>query len=364
MQIGDRLCLFDTQMHMVAGDAKSDTGHILREITAEGHTIGWMGLRISNQFYHPLDIHYIKGQNKAFYLIGTTILALALLISFLLSKHLLEPVRRLTEGTKALAAFKFDTRTDVRTNDELGQLASDFNRMAETLQKYEQMRTQWITDISHELRTPLSVLRGEIEAMQDGIREMTPVTLDSLHSEVLRLGKLVNDLHQLSLSDTRNLYMEKKPVNPLTVLTDTLHLLEGRFEQRKIVIQTDIDPTAPVLLMGDANRLSQLFVNLMENALRYTDSPGVLEIRSEITGECLVLYIEDSPPGVPDDALERIFDRLYRVDKSRSREMGGSGLGLSICRQIVESHGGTIRADHAKAGGLAIIMEFPVIASE
>ncbi|MDM8517118.1 ATP-binding protein [Desulfobacterales bacterium HSG16] len=360
LQIGRKLCLFDADMHTIVGDAESSDGYALRAVLFDNQTVGWLGLRITSYFYHPLDINYIKGQINAFYMIGAGILMLAMIIAFFLSNHLLEPVRHLTEGTKALATFQFDTRIHVRANDELGQLASDFNQMAGTLQKYEKMRSQWITDISHELRTPLSVLQGEIEAMQDGIREMNPAMLDSLHAEVMRLGKLVNDLHLLSLTDTQNLHMEQKPVNPLMILADTLHLFHGRFEQDRIDIQTDIDLPQSISLSGDANRLAQVFVNLMENTLRYTDSPGILKIQAALNGDDLTICFEDSAPGVPSDMLERIFDRLYRVDKSRSRALGGSGLGLSICRQIVSNHGGTIQTAHAQIGGLAIIIMFPV----
>ncbi|CAN2041946.1 two-component system, OmpR family, sensor histidine kinase BaeS [Candidatus Magnetomoraceae bacterium gMMP-15] len=360
LQIGRSLCLFDANMHTIAGNAESSEGYVLRAIRLDDRIVGWLGLRMISKFYHPLDFHYIKDQINVFYLIIGVILAIALLIAFFLSNHLLEPVRHLTEGTKALATYEFDTRIHVRSNDELGQLASDFNQMAETLEKYEQMRTQWITDISHELRTPLSVLRGEIEAMQDGIREMSHTTLDSLHSEVIRLGKLVDDLHLLSLADIQNLYMEKKPIHPLMILSNTLNLFQHHFRQRQIDIKTDIDLPRPVIILGDVNRLTQFFINLLENTLRYTDTPGVLKISAEFNEEYLTLWFEDSPPSVPEDALEQIFDRLYRVDKSRSRALGGSGLGLSICRQIITSHGGTIRADHAQTGGLAIIIELPI----
>ncbi len=362
LQIGFRLSLFDADLHPVAGNAESSRGHALREIRADGRTVGWLGLRMPDHFYHPLDIHYIKGQQGAVYLIAVAILALALVISFLLSKHLLDPVRQLTEGTQALAAFQFDTTLDVRTNDELGQLAADFNRMAETLKKYERMRAQWITDISHELRTPLSVLRGEIEAMQDGIREMSRTTLDSLHAEVLRLSRLVEDLHQLSLADTRDLHTQADPVQPLEILADIVELFRIRFDEAAIDLRLEIDPNPPVILSGDENRLAQLFVNLLENTLRYTEPPGTLRIQADTAADHLTLTFQDSPPGVPAGDLERIFDRLYRVDKSRSRELGGSGLGLSICRQIVAGHNGRMEAFPSSLGGLGIRIELPASA--
>jgi two-component system sensor histidine kinase BaeS len=249
----------------------------------------------------------------------------------------------------------------VQSQDELGQLARNFNTMAQTLAKYEQMRQQWISDISHELRTPLSVLRGELEAIQDGVRKVDRETLNSLHAEVLHVGKIVNDLHELSLADSGSLPFKKEPIDPLTVLANTLRSFRTRFEQRAIDLQADLATNAPARVLGDADRLSQLFANLLENTLRYADSPGTLKLWHSRTAGRITLYFEDSGPGVPPASLEHLFDRLYRVDKSRSRALGGSGLGLSICRSIAETLGGSIRAINATSGGLRIELVLPVV---
>jgi two-component system sensor histidine kinase BaeS len=152
---------------------------------------------------------FLKQQARAFYMVGTIILALAALVAFLLSRHLLAPVQQLIKGTRRLTSRKFDTRINVSTTDELGQLAEDFNQMAQTLEKYEQLRQQWISDIAHELRTPLSILRGEIEALQDGIREASPERLDSLHGEVVHMSRIVSNLHDLSLAESAALHFKK-----------------------------------------------------------------------------------------------------------------------------------------------------------
>ena len=357
LQIGPRLRLFDADMNPVIGRTKADSC-VLRKIMLDGRTVGWFGIIITDHFYHPLDIRYLKGQLPGIFMIIAGTLTIALLLAFFLSRHLLGPVRSLTEGTKALADLKLDTKIDIMTNDELGALAADFNKMAQMLKNYETMRSQWIADISHELRTPLAVLRGETEAMLDGVRDMNHRHLNSLHSETLRLNNLVNDLHQLSMVDSQSLYIEKEPVRPLSILTDTIRLFQKRFEQKQIEIRTNTYHMRDESMPGDKNRLIQLFVNLFENTLRYTDSPGILDIHADIGSKALTVRFEDSAPGVPDAELERIFDRLYRVDKSRSRELGGSGLGLSICRQIVENHGGSMWAAHSQPGGLGICMKF------
>ena len=364
LQIGRRLSLFDSNKDHVAGRISRDERHTFREIAVDGNTVGWLGLNITEEMYHPLAVEYLKSQINAFYIIGSGIMALSVFLSFLISRQLIRPVRQLTKGTQALTSFKFDTQIPVRTKDELGKLAEDFNRMAETLRKYEEMRQQWISDISHELRTPLTIMRGRIEAVLDGIRELSENTMLSLHSDVIRLGKLVDDLHLLSLSDSRNLNIRKELLNPLPSLKDTLDTFQTMLARNEIRVQADITPEERIIIEGDRDQLCRLFSNLLENTLRYTDSPGVLKIHTARKDNKLIIRFEDSGPGVPDDALERIFDRLYRVDKSRSRKLGGSGLGLSICRQIVESHNGTIWADHSPSGGLNITIEFPLISGK
>jgi two-component system, OmpR family, sensor histidine kinase BaeS len=356
------LALFDANKQMVVGSPTDSVPdhYTLQEITVDGRLVGWLGLHKRQQLADPLVVAFIKNQSLAFYLVGAGILMLAALASFLLSKHFLAPVHQLTEGTKSLAEFKFDTRIDVNTKDEIGQLAADFNRMAQTLQNYETIRRQWISDISHELRTPLAVLRGEIEALQDGVRDVNTETLESLHSEIIRLSKLVDDLHQLSMADSQCLLMHKESVAPLAVLAEMVTHFRSRFERKLISVTLDISEKNPVFMIGDADRLAQLFSNILENSLNYTDSPGSLKIYEKHDVNQLTICFEDSPPGVPETALERLFDRLYRVDKSRNREIGGSGLGLAICNQIVESHGGKITAAPATMGGLVIRIELPL----
>ncbi len=361
LQIGRRLVLFDAQHRLIAGPRAHDGNYTFREIQLHGSTIGRMGLDITEEVYHPLAMEYIKSQIPAFTVIVSGILLLSAFLSFFISAHLLRPVRLLTKGTRNLTSSGFNMKIDIRSKDELGELADDFNRMAETLKKYEEIRRQWISDISHELRTPLTIMRGKIEALLDGIRELNRDALLSLHSDVIRFGKLVNDLHLLSLADSRNLHMKKEKLDPLECLEATLRDFRTILDQHRMLVQVYTDVSKPAVMEGDRDRLRQLFSNLLENVLRYTDSPGVLKISSIRKDSRLCICFDDSAPGVPDEALARIFDRLYRVDKSRSRKLGGSGLGLAICRQITESHRGTIRAAHSSLGGLCIRVEFPLI---
>ena len=360
--LGLRLSLLDSEKNLVAGAPVEPKKARFREITAEGKKVGWLRLGVAEHMSHPLDVDFLKRQSQAIYAIGVGLLVLASILSILLSKHLAAPIRQLTSGTRALASLDFDTSITVRTRDELGQLAEDFNSMARTLGRYEQMRKQWISDISHEMRTPLSILRGEIEALQDGIRKTDSKALDALHSEVLHIGRIVDDLHELALAESGTLRFEKRAVHPIRVLERTVEVFRDRLARQQINVIMELEPSRKTTMIGDPNRLEQLFSNLFENALRYVDKPGTLTIRSRRTETELTLNFDDSGPGVPEASLPRLFDRLYRVESSRSRSNGGSGLGLAICKNIVESHGGKITALNAPSGGLRIQIVFPITA--
>ena len=357
--MGPRISLFDAEKRPLTGtEPASPDREQLKPILVDGKVVGWLGMqRPSN----PLDVEFLRLLSQTFFAIGGVALLLALLVTIVLSRHLLSPVKELAEATRALTSRRFDTRIAVRSQDEFGQLATDFNNLAQALERYEQMRRQWMADISHELRTPLAILRGEIEAMQDGVRQITPEALESLHFEVLHVSRIVHDLHDLSLIESQPFQAVLAPVHPLEVLEEALRSFAPRFEQGHIRIETNTSELQHVAIMADADRLKQLFSNLLENVLRYVQAPGELKIFSELQADRLSLAFEDSGPGVPSALLPRLFDRLYRVDMARSRAQGGSGLGLAICKSIVESFGGEIAASQAPAGGLRITIILPVL---
>lgn len=363
--LNSRLCLFDADKQYVAGDDykshdKFTYQPIVLSTQTTHQTIGWLGLKNRSEMNKPLELEFLERQTNSFYTIGAGIFILAIFLSYIMSRHLLAPIRDLVEGTKAMRNFDFNTKIMVRSTDELGGLANDFNLMAQTLKQYETLRKNWISDISHELRTPVAVIRSKVEALQDGIRVMTPALLDSLHGDILGLGNLVNDLHLISLADSKNLSVNLKPVNIFELITRCLDNFLIRLEQQQLKIQTDWEKENRLDIKGDTRLLSRVFSNLIENSLRYTDSPGTLKISHTIKGNRLTLYVEDSTPGVPDNSLQYIFDRLYRVEQSRNRATGGSGLGLSIAKQIIIHHRGTIEAFPSPLGGLKIKIELPL----
>ena len=354
------MTLFDINGKPVIGEGTDTSNHLLRELSANGKVIGLLALKKREPLAESWVKSFLDQQFKVFYYLvvaGIIILAGA---SFILSRHLVAPIRKLTEGTRELTSFNFQKRINVNTSDELGQLAADFNIMARTLERSEQMQQQWISDIAHEMRTPLSILLGEIEAMQDGVRKMDRDTLDSLRSEVLYLRKIVNDLHDLSMIESGTLKFKKSPISLIEGLKGTLKLFQTRLNKRQMTVMDELDISRDYFVKGDPDRLKQVFSNILENTLRYPDVPGILKVWQDREEDNIIIYFEDSGPGVPEKSLELLFDRLYRVDPSRNRSRGGSGLGLAICKNIIEHHEGKITAENGPSGGLRVRIKLPL----
>jgi two-component system sensor histidine kinase BaeS len=285
---------------------------------------------------------------------------LSAILALQLAYTLGRPLKRITTAAKALAIGHYDIRLEVESNDELGQLARDFNDMASALEQSEQSRQRWVADISHELRTPLAILRGELEALQDGIHPLTHEAIDSLFGDVMRLNRLTEDLYQLSMSDQGALSYRKIHLDPIEILQKDLSLFHTEFQKKHISIKWVNHLPGPISIYADPVRLSQLYRNLLNNSFNYTDSHGQLTITIYRKINQLLLSFSDSAPGVPEEELPKLFDRFYRLESSRNRHHGGAGLGLAICSNIVTAHNGTIQAFASAMKGLTIRIELPI----
>ncbi len=355
-----RVVLLDADRELIFGPQPYNDKVARRRIEVAGRTIGYLGVMPPRHVADPLQLRFVQEQRKSFALIALVMAAAAALLSIPLAQRMVKRITALAAATHRLTAGQFDTRVSADASDELGQLARDFNSLARTLEKNEQLRRQWVADISHELRTPLAVLRGEIEALQDGVRTQTPQSLTVLHGEVMHLSRLVDDLYQLSLADIGALSYRMEPIDLGESLARALEPFRGEFETRGIRLTSEIPAGPPLTILADAPRLHQLFSNLLENSMRYTDPGGELRIRVAAEGTRAAVHFEDSAPGVPEDKLERLFDRLFRVEGSRSRATGGAGLGLAMCRNIVDAHDGTIVARPSPLGGLWVEIVLPL----
>ncbi|MCC7528361.1 MAG: hypothetical protein IT342_07550 [Candidatus Melainabacteria bacterium] len=216
-----------------------------------------------------------------------------------------------------------------------------------------------MADTSHELRTPIAILRAQVEAFQDGIQEVTPKTLQVLHTEIMGLSKLVDDLHWLARFDVGSLKHSFVPVDVVSTLQDVSDLFEERYAEKELTIDKSGITSESCTVYADNNRMRQVFINLLENSLRYTDKGGKLKFSIEKSPTAIVLRFDDSHPGIPDELMPKVFDRFFRVECSRSRELGGSGLGLAICKTIIEAHSGSINASKSDLGGIRIEIVLP-----
>jgi two-component system sensor histidine kinase BaeS len=232
-------------------------------------------------------------------------------------------------------------------------LAKAFNTLAQTLAANEKSRALWIADISHEMRTPVAVIKAQIEAMQDGIRPLSQENLQVLHNKSEGLKVLIDDLFELSLSDIGALTYNKQSIDIAALLKASIQTFHVKAQDAGLTVD-DLVQAVPVVVSGDPARLEQLFSNLLENAIRYTDSGGRIEVSLTQQNHKVFIRIQDTAPGVPEDQQDRIFERLFRLESSRNRSTGGAGLGLSICKNIVTAHQGTIVAYTSPLGGLGI----------
>ncbi len=276
-----------------------------------------------------------------------------------LANHVVKPITKLKESTRILAEGEYKIRIERPSNDELGELSDDFNVLAKTLENNELARQRWIADISHELRTPIAILRGEVEAIIDGVREADNKSIESLYQEILQLNRLVDDLYELSLSDLGALNYRKREMDISEAIDSVVESFKDNFRDKGIRIESNSNDHKPLFFQGDPDRLHQLFSNLLKNSLRYTHTGGELEITIEPSEHQLTLNFQDSAPGVSLDALDKLFDRLYRAENSRNRSTGGAGLGMAIVKNIVEAHQGTISALNSPKGGLWVKIDFP-----
>lgn len=291
--------------------------------------------------------------------IGFLSLVLATIISYILARLLLVPVEKVVKGISFLSRGNYSERFDTIRQDELGQLMNDIDHLAVTLDKNRSAKNRWFADISHELRTPLSVLCGEIDAIKAGIRPFDNPQLLSLEQEVNRIKHLVDDLYQLSLSDLGGLKYNFQPINVAAVIDESLISLSGKFAEKELTIV--FDSSVQVFINADKMRLMQLFSNVLLNAIAYTDGPGriVVDIICGDTTACILF--NDTKPSVVEEDCELLFEPLFRLDSSRTRRANGAGLGLTICRNIVEAHAGTITARPSNFGGLCIEIIFPLL---
>jgi len=275
------------------------------------------------------------------YLAQATLLALALTIvlTVILTRKVLRPLSQMAEATQRLAAGDYSARAPLGPSDEVGELATAFNRMADSLEQLEGLRRTMVADFAHELRTPLTNIRGYLEALADDVVTPSKETYDILQDEILRLVRLVEDLNQLTNADAARAYLRHDAIDVEEFVRRALTLNRHEFDARGISVTVDIGPKAR-RFTGDPDKFLQILRNLIQNAWQYTPEGGVFRITGTSKGGLVQLNFTNTATGVTENDLNLIFERFHRLEKSRSRDTGGAGIGLSIVKQLVEAHGG------------------------
>ena len=267
-------------------------------------------------------------------------------LSLFVSRQIAQPVRRLVAATRRIGAGHYAERVAVPAadaEDELGDLAAGFNDMAASLESTERRRLELVGDIAHELRTPIATLQGYLEGLLDGVVTPSEETWAKLHTESGRLRRLVDDLQELSRAEARQIPIVAKPVAPDEVVEAAVGRVGPQFAEKGLVL-TVITPRALPRVRADFDRAVQILSNLLTNALRYTPAGGHAEVSVMEQGRYVAFRVSDTGIGMTSDALSHVFERFYRADKSRSRALGGSGIGLTIAKALVETMGGQITA--------------------
>ncbi len=355
-----RIIVLDARRNPVFGTGNAGGIELYKPIKDKGKVVGYLGLLPSKFLSENHQLKFVKEQRVFFGLVAAIMLLVAAAISLPLARLLVRPLRKLAAATGHLSSGQYDIRVPVDSDDEFGHLSRDFNALALSLDKNEQARRQFVADISHELRTPLAILGGEIEAIQDGLQDLSLESITSLQVEVFRLNRLVDDLYQLALSDVGALAYRKDYANLSDILTAAINRSQSKFAEKELTLNVLL-PHDPVFVFADTERLAQLFGNLLNNSLSYTDSGGTLDITLETAQGAVTVDFRDSEPGVTEEERKKLFVRLYRVEGSRNRASGGAGLGLAICRKIVEAHEGAIEALHSPHGGVWIRITLPAL---
>ncbi|ADV65896.1 sensor histidine kinase [Deinococcus maricopensis] len=282
---------------------------------------------------------------------------LAVLTGMLLARSFLQPLQQLLVGIHALQRGETPTALASRRADEFGEVLSAFDDMHASVTRNQRARQQLTANIAHDLNTPLAVVSGTLEGMLDGTFRVTPERLGRLHRETAHIAQLVNDLRFLSLADAGELKMQRRPTDLLPLLEDAVGTFRERAEAAGVTLGVDGPADLPTVAV-DGVRLTQVMQNLLSNALTYTPSGGRVQVRVERAGEAVRVTVQDSGVGLAPGAVPHVFDRLYRADGARSS--GGSGLGLSICRSIVEAHGGHIALSSVEGQGTTVVFELPL----
>ncbi|MBH0165433.1 HAMP domain-containing protein [Fictibacillus sp. 7GRE50] len=292
------------------------------------------------QSIEPLTHHFEKALLSS--VLWTSIGAILLvgIISYFVAKNLSRPMVEMRKAAEKMAKGELQVRVKVLGNHELNDLGTSLNQLAAKLQLQETSRKNMTSDIAHELRTPLATIKSHLEAFEDGVFEPTTARIQSLKTEIEQLISLVQDLEYLTAMESPEFSLNKKSEQLNDIIIKSIDAFSGAFVQKDITLRKELDKD--VVLNLDAKRITQVFMNLFSNALRYTPRGGEVLVNTYVDDESVIISIRDTGIGISEEEIKQVFERFYRGEKSRNREHGGSGIGLTIVKRIVEAHEGQI----------------------
>jgi signal transduction histidine kinase len=351
--------IYDTHRELAGQSLATQEQALGAPVVVDGRTVGTLLVTTDDLSGHTdLERRFLETVNRAVAWAVLLVMTASLIAAALLSRWLVAPLRQLTAATEAMAGGDLSQRVAVQTRDETGELAQAFNRMAEDLEAAEAQRRQMTADIAHELRNPLSVVRGNLEAMFDGVYPVDAEHLEPVYQETILLQRLVEDLRLLSLADAGQLELIRSDVDVQGLLSGVADGAQAIARDKGITLRVEMPPE-PLVVDGDRDRLRQVLGNLLSNALRYTPAGGIVTLSAGQEGSAVRFAVSDTGPGIPAEDLPHVFDRFYRGDAARDRASGGSGLGLAIARALVRAHGGAISVESAAGQGTRLSVELP-----
>lgn len=353
--LSSRLSLYDEKHQFIVGEPATDQ-IAYRPILVDQKVVGYLGLKPVLDQDDASSINFFSNQKRYLLLVYALTVLSSLVAALLMATYFKKPIQRLLNATLELTRGNYQHQVMIKRNDELGDLSNQLNHLADILHQHEESRRQWVADTSHELKTPLAVLQAQIEAMQDGIRKATPEHLDAMMRQVSSLKKLTQDLADLAQADAQQLKCYFAEVNPWDVVLQEVDNFKSTFEQNQLEVSLSGEGA---LLSLDRDRFKQIIVNLLGNCVRYTEQGGKIQIHTQQNEHEWVLYVDDSPFGVSDEQLARLGERFYRVDDSRTRSTGGTGLGLALSCKLAQALGGSLAFNHSPLGGLRCVLTFP-----
>jgi two-component system sensor histidine kinase BaeS len=359
----DRIAVYNKEGRLILGSPSfsASVPTIDRPITVNQQVVAFVRMTTLKPVPNEVEYRFLTLQYKSTLTVAILLLLSALIIALWISKQWVKPLLEVQNASEQIAQGKFQTRLSTERSDEIGDAMRNINSMASSLEKLEASRRQWLADMSHELRTPLTVLKGEIEALQDGVIKLSPEALISLREEVVKINALVEDLHLLAMSDLKALPCYFEEIDAKKLIANIVQRFQRQANQKGLKLQCQLSVNPEVVVHWDKQRIEQLIGNLIDNSLRHTDAPGNVILKVKTTSHQTVLIsIEDTAPSVSTKDLQRMFEPLFRADKSRVRSTGGSGLGLAICKQITKSHHGNLVANISELGGIKMRLELPI----